>query len=56
LEKQFFLAGVDHNKVLSIDYSEDDRMFGVLMNSHLVVFVEDGDMPKINVSNKFDGN
>lgn len=31
-------------------------MFGVLMNTHVVIFVEDGDMPKVQVDNKFSGN
>jgi hypothetical protein len=31
-------------------------MFGVLLNTHLVIFVEDAEMPKINVSNQFSGN
>jgi hypothetical protein len=31
-------------------------MFGVLMNTHVVIFVEDGDMPKVQVDNKFMGN
>jgi hypothetical protein len=31
-------------------------MFGVLLNTHFVIFVEDGEIPKINVSNQFSGN
>lgn len=56
LGKPFTLHGVDHNKVLSIDYSEDDRMFGVLMNTHTVIFVEDTEIPKVQVDNIFSGN
>lgn len=40
--KPLELANVDYSKVLSIDYSEDDRIFGLLMNNHRVVFIEDG--------------
>lgn len=39
--RNYSLNGVDHNRVLSIDYSEDERMFGVLLNTHSVIFVED---------------
>lgn len=39
MTKPFELNGVDHTKVLSLDYSDDDRMFGVLMSSHHVIFV-----------------
>lgn len=56
LAKPFELNGIDHNKVLSIDYSEDERIFGVLLSSHMVMFVEDGEIPKVNVDNRFTGD
>lgn len=37
---------VDQSKILSVDYSEEDRMFGVLMNNRNVCFVEDGEIQK----------
>lgn len=44
--KPLELVGIDYQKVLSLDYSEDDRLFGLILNNHMVVFVEDGEMQK----------
>lgn len=41
-----FRIKVDQNKVLSIDYSEEERLFGVLMTNRKVYFIEDAEMQK----------
>ncbi len=44
--KSFRLQSVDHDRVLALDYSEEERLFGVLMTNRNLCFVEEGEMQK----------
>lgn len=37
---------IDPTRVLSIDYSEEERLFGVLMSNRNLCFIEEGEMQK----------
>jgi WD40 repeat protein len=42
----FTLNHIDSSRVLSIDYSDEERLFGILLTNRNLCFVEDGEMQK----------
>ena len=40
--KGFGINHIDERKVLSLDYAEEERIFGVLMVNRNICFVDDG--------------
>ncbi len=46
VEETFELQHIDSNRVLSLDYAEEERLFGVLMSNRSLCFIEDGEMQK----------
>jgi len=38
-DKQYSLAHVDPTKILALDYSEEERLFGVLLTNRNLCFI-----------------
>jgi hypothetical protein len=55
-QSKYSLSSIESTKVLSIDYCDETRTFGVLLSTHSVIFIEDGEIQKVHPQNKFMGS